>query len=168
MMESTRLLMLVCVLVLAACSNEQDDLRAWMAQQERGLKGTVKPLPEIKPFPVVVYDAEGLVEPFAGSRIEPEPRASVGGPDMNRPREPLEAYPLESLAMVGVLRQDARTHGLVRVDQALHQVRVGNYMGQNHGVVTAIDDAEITIRELVEDINGDWVERTSRLLLQER
>lgn len=168
MMHGRPLLMLVCALALVACKSEQDDLRTWMAQQERGLKGNVKPLPEIKPFPAVAYGAEGLVEPFAGSRIEPEPRSSVGGPDMNRPREPLEAYPLESLGMVGVLMQDTRIHGLVKVDQALYQVRVGNYMGQNHGVVTEIGDAEITIRELVEDINGDWVERTSRLLLQER
>ncbi|HRP97756.1 MAG TPA: pilus assembly protein PilP [Rhodocyclaceae bacterium] len=162
------LLALACALAMTACTSEQDDLRAWMAQQERGLKGGVKPLPEIKPFPVVDYDAEGLIEPFAGSRIEPEPRSSVGGPDLNRPREPLEAYPLESLAMVGVLMQEDRIHGLVKVDQTLHQVRVGNYMGQNHGVVTQIGDGEIAIKELVEDINGDWVERTSRLLLQER
>jgi type IV pilus assembly protein PilP len=167
-MYRKHLWVLACVLGLAACTTEQDDLRGWMDVQERGLSGDVKPLPEILPFPVVGYNADGLVEPFAGGRIEPEARSSVGGPDLLRPREPLEAYPLESLTMVGVLRQTPRVHGLVKVGQTLHQVRVGSHVGQDHGVVTAVSEVEISVKELVEDVNGDWVERASRLLLQEQ
>lgn len=89
-------------------------------------------------------------------------------PNLDRRREPLEAYPLESLKMVGVLMQNKVVHALVQVDKSLYQVKVGNYMGQDFGVVTAISESEVTLRELVEDMNGDWVERTSSLLLQER
>ena len=168
-MDMKRILILVMSTLLVACAAEDEDIQSWMAEQERGMRGAVKPLPEVKPFPAVEYDADSLVEPFASSRIEPESRGTVtGGPDLERQREPLEAYPLESLTMVGVLMQDERVHALVKADQVLHQVRVGNYLGQNHGVVQSITEAEVTLNEIVEDINGDWVERTSRLLLQEQ
>lgn len=87
---------------------------------------------------------------------------------MDRRREPLEAYPLESMQMVGVLEQGRTVHALVSVNNTLHQVKVGHYMGQNFGVVTAISESEVTLRELVEDVYGDWVERTSSLVLQEQ
>lgn len=163
-----RLLILAAAMTLAACSADQEDIQGWMAEQEKGMKGTVKPLPEVQPFPVVEYVA-GDAAPFAPARIEPEAKPGVGrGPDLDRLREPLEAYPLESLALVGVMQQGRREHALVKADKSLYQVRVGNYVGQNFGLVTDIAESEVTVKELVEDLNGDWVERTSKLLLQER
>lgn len=166
-----KLLLLVCCTILAGCANDQEDIQAWMAEQASGMRGAVKPLPEIKPFPVVDYAVSELVDPFRGARIEPERKASGGGglrPDTDRRREPLEAYPLETLRMVGVLTQGKASHALIQADQSLYQIRVGNYMGQDYGVVTAITDSAVSLRELVEDVNGDWVERTSSLQLQER
>lgn len=159
-----------CVLSLAACTGEKEDIALWMAQQEATMVGGVKPLPEIKPFPVVVYDGGGVTSPFDPARIEPEARTEpvIGGPDLNRPKEPLEAYPLESLEMVGALIRDDNVNALIRIDKTLYQVKVGNYLGQNYGVVTDIVETELTLLELVEDMNGDWVERTSKLLLQEQ
>jgi type IV pilus assembly protein PilP len=162
------LLLLAGTVALTACSSDQEDLQGWMAQQEKTMKATVKPLPEVKPFPPVAYQA-GAVSPFAAERIEPETKAgATGGPDLDRRREPLEAFPLESLQLVGVMMQGRKEHALVKADKSLYQVRVGNYMGQNFGLVTDIADTEITLKELVEDLNGDWVERSSKLQLQER
>ena len=160
----------LCCLCLCGCAgDEQQDLRAWMEEQATSMRGAVRPLPEIKPFSTVGYVASGLTEPFQLSRIEPvKAGRSDFRPDLDRRREPLEAYPLESLAMVGVLRQGRTVAALVMADRNLYQVKVGNYMGQNFGVVTEITDAEVKLRELVEDGNGDWVDRTSALLLQER
>lgn len=164
-----RLIIIAAGLLLGACSAEQEDIQNWMRQQEKGMTGSVKPLPEVTPFPPVAYAAAEGRDPFAASRIEPEAKASTrGGPDLDRRREPLEAYPLETLSLVGVIRQNGRVHALVRVDNTLHQVRVGNYLGQNYGLVTDVSDSEVTVKELVEDINGDWVDRTSKLLLQEQ
>lgn len=158
-----------CCVALTACSSDQENIQAWMAEQAKDMRGMVKPLPEIKPFPAVQYAAGALVEPFNGARIEPEKKGGGGlRPDLDRRREPLEAYPLESLKMVGVLMQDKVVHALIQADSNLYQVKVGNYMGQNFGVVTSISEGEVTLRELVEDMNGDWVERASSLLLQER
>lgn len=165
-----RIAILFCCLGLAGCAgDEQQDIRAWMDEQAKTMRGTVKPLPEIKPFPVVSYAAAAVSEPFRASRIEPDKIRSGGArPNMDRRREPLEAYPVESLKMVGVLRKNKLVNALVMADKSLYQVKVGNYMGQNFGVVTNISDSELTLRELVEDVNGDWVERTSTLMLQER
>lgn len=165
-----RIALLCCSLILVACATEEEDLRLWMANQERGMVGRVDPLPEPQPFPVVPYNAARSIEPFAFSRVEPAvmETAVIGGPDLDRRREPLEAYPLESLDMVGVLMRDDVTQALINVGGVLHQVRAGNYMGQDHGIVTGITEGEVTLVELVQDIEGNWVEQTRQLRLQER
>ncbi|MDX5364606.1 MAG: pilus assembly protein PilP [Pseudazoarcus pumilus] len=168
-MSTVRVMLVALSIVLAGCADEGDDLRAWMEQEASTMVGRIPPLPEIKPFPVIGYEQADKVDPFATSRIQPEARAGAqGGPDMNRPREPLESFPLESMNMVGTLMQNDRKHALITVAGRIHQVVVGNYMGQDHGMVTRITESEVTLNEVVEDMNGDWVERTSRLLLQER
>jgi len=92
----------------------------------------VLPLPEIKPFPIVSYDAGGLLDPFSASKIEPEKKPSSGGsglkPDFNRFKEPLESYPLESLKMVGVLKQGKMRSAIILADKTAHTVKIGNYM----------------------------------------
>ncbi len=171
-MKRTPMFVLLAAFALGGCASEEENIQAWMAEQAKNMRGSVKPLPEIKPFPVVEYDADALPTPFSTARLVPETRqASTGGglrPDLERRREPLEAYPLESLTMVGVLIQGNQADALIRVDNTVHQVRVGNYMGQNFGVVTRVTETEVMLRELVEDVNGDWTERTSSLLLQEQ
>lgn len=157
-----------CLLVAGCAGGEPEDIQAWMNEQLKGMRGAVRPLPEMKPFPVVEYGGVAADDPFRAGRMELEKRASTMRPDMDRRREPLEAYPLESLRMVGVLTQGKTTQALVLADKSLYQVRVGNYMGPNFGVVTRISESELTLKELVEDVHGDWVERTSTLLLQER
>ena len=141
-----------------------------MNEQAKTMRGSVQTLPELKPFPVVAYAGTQGDDPFRSARMEPERRASAGAlrPDMDRRREPLESYPLESMQMVGILMQGRNTHALIKANNALHQVKVGNYMGQNFGVVTQITETEVTLRELVEDVYGDWVERITPLTLQER
>lgn len=159
--------------MLSGCASEEENIQAWMTEQARTMRGGVKPLPEIRPFPVVAYEAEHLKHPFSADRLMPEQRAAAAGgsgvrPDLDRRREPLEAFPLESLTMVGALIQGDQAHALIRIGDTIHQVRVGNYMGQNFGMVTAVTETEVQLKELVEDINGDWSERTSSLLLQEQ
>ena len=165
-----RALILACVAILAGCSSgEQQDIQAWMDEQAKGMRGAVRTLPEIKPFPVVEYVGPSVDDPFRKGRMEVERRANTAlRPDLDRRKEPLEAYPLESLRMVGVLSQGNTIHALVLAGKNLHQVKVGNYVGQNFGVVTYIGDGDLSLKEIVEDVNGDWVERISTLTLQER
>jgi len=141
-----------------------------MKESTKDFKGKIPPLPEIKSFPAVAYDAPDLVDPFNSGKIEPEKKASGGGlkPDFERRKEPLEAYPLESLKMVGTLVKGKMTHALVQADKTLHQVKIGNYMGQNFGIIIEISETEIKLKELVPDSLGDYAERTSILQLQDK
>lgn len=156
---------------LVACSGgENEDLRQWMNEATKDIKGTIPPLPQVKPYESVPYDAGNLVDPFRPSKIGLEQKKSGGTglqPNVDRPREPLEAYPLESLKYVGIMTKAKVSYAIVLVDGALHQVRIGNYMGQSFGVITKISETEVTLKELVQDSAGDWVERESTLLLQQ-
>ena len=157
-------------LVLVACSSaDNEDLRQWMNDAAKDIKGKVPPLPQVKPYEPVPYDVGNLIDPFKSAKIGTEQKKSGGSgtqPDLDRPREPLEAYPLESLKYVGVMTRKKVSYAIIQVDASLYQVRVGNYMGQNFGVITRISESEATLKELVQDSAGDWIERSSTLLLQ--
>jgi type IV pilus assembly protein PilP len=162
----TALAMALCA-ALAACGSESHgDLRAWMADQGKGAKGKLDPLPQMKPYEPFAYNAFDLPDPFKPRKIEPSKGASKLAPDLARRKEPLESYPLEALNMVGTLTKDKTVYALVRTpDKDLYQVRTGNYMGQNFGVVTAVGENEVKLKELVQDGAGDWTERSSTLQL---
>jgi type IV pilus assembly protein PilP len=93
--------------------------------------------------------------------------ASAIKPDLDRRREVLEGYPLDQLKMVGTLRQAKSNVALVDVSGQTHMVRVGNYVGQNFGLVTKITETELDLKEIVQDAAGEWVERQAKLELQE-
>ena len=115
-----------------------------------------------------------MIDPFVPGRIVVTQVASGGGsgagggvqPDLNRPKEPLEGFPLEAIQMVGTLSQSQDTFALVRAGANLFRVKKGNYMGQNFGVIVGIDDSQISLKEVVQDSGGDWVERSSSLQLE--
>jgi type IV pilus assembly protein PilP len=168
-----RVLVVATSVILAACGgDEHQDIKEWMADSAKDLHGRIQPIPEIKPFPVVSYDAGDLLDPFDPRKAQPEKRGSGGSlqPDFDRPREPLEAFPLESLKMVGVVRIKNAFHGLVDASGVVHQVKSGNHIGLDFGVITGITESEVRIKELVQDPSGqtaDWVERPASLQLQE-
>lgn len=158
---------LVCVVLSGCGGGDQEELRQWIKEETKDLRGKIPPLPQVKPYEPVAYDAGGLVDPFKPTKIQPDQKRGGGlQPDFNRVREPLESFPLESLKYVGSLTRNKQTYGLIQADGSLHQVRAGNYMGQNFGVITNVSEMEVTLRELVQDPAGDWAERTSTMLLQ--
>jgi type IV pilus assembly protein PilP len=155
-------------LALAGCGgDEHQDLRAWMAEQGKGVKGKIEPLPQVLPYEPFAYNAFDLPDPFKPRKIEPNRGGgSKLAPDLTRRKEPLESYPLESLTMVGTMQQGKASFALVRSpEKDVYQVRPGNYLGQDYGVVTAVTDSEIRLKELVQDSTGDWTERASTLQL---
>jgi type IV pilus assembly protein PilP len=161
------------VAVLAACGGEEHgDLKQELANLTKDVRGRVDPLPQVKPYEPVPYTAESQVDPFRPERIDIAKAgvASSGSklaPDHNRPKEPLEAFPLESIQMLGTITQNKETFALVKAGTNLYRVRKGNYMGQNFGVITSIDDAQIALKELIQDAAGEWMERSSALQLVE-
>jgi type IV pilus assembly protein PilP len=140
-----------------------------MEDASKGLKGKVTPLPEVKPYEPVAYDAGNVIDPFKVSRVIPEKVKSTGGvkgPPSDHVPEPLEAYSLESLRYVGVLTRGDESRAIIQADSSLYQVGPGNYLGQNFGVITKVSESEVVLKELVQDAEGIWEERFSSLQLQ--
>ncbi|TMG87886.1 MAG: pilus assembly protein PilP, partial [Betaproteobacteria bacterium] len=132
MMRRLSLYLGVAVLVVACGGESHQDLRAWMQEQGKGVKGKLDPLPQVKPYEPFAYNAFDLPDPFKPRKIEPMKGASKLAPDLSRRKEPLEAFPLESLQMVGTLQRGKTTYALVRTtEKDVYQIKVGNYMGQN-------------------------------------
>jgi type IV pilus assembly protein PilP len=162
-------------LVLAGCSgDEHGDLKQELAQLTKDFRGQVPPLPEVRPYEPVPYTSEGQVDPFRVDRIEIVQGGERGAkvPEIlaeheKRVKEPLESFPLESIQMLGTITQDKETFALVKAGPNLYRVKKGNYMGQNFGVITGIDEGGIKLKELVQDSGGEWVERASGLQLVE-
>lgn len=164
--------------LLAACGADTGELQSWMERERQAASAPA--LPPLAPPPAaasVAFVVEGgkpAQNPFDVHRLDPVPPAAsapAGGaadvPDPGREREPLEAFPLESLRMVGSLAREGRTQALVQAPGALHTVRVGDRMGAQGGRVTAITETAITLRERVRDAAGAWSERGATLALQE-
>lgn len=157
---------LALVVTLAGCGEgAYQDLDQFVKQSGQGLRGKVEPLPEVKPYAGFVYEAFDQSDPF-------KPRApkfvDVAKPDANRRREALEEYSLEDLKMVGTLQRKGTMFALVRApDNNLAQVKAGDFVGQNFGRVMTITEAEVKLREMVQDASGKWVEREASLQLSE-
>ncbi len=166
-----RILILVLTCIgLASCGGERySDLRQFVKESDNLPRGPIARAPEVEPYEQFTYDAYNLVDPFRPRKIEP-PKTSGGGiqPDLTRRKEPLEAYPLESLRMVGTLQQNKANYALVKSpDNSLFRVKPGNFMGQNFGLITEISESAIKLKEILQDSGGDWTERVSTLTLIE-
>lgn len=158
-------------LALSACGGgTYKDLEQFVKESGQGLRGKVAPLPEVKPYEAFAYNAFDLPDPFKPRKIETKGGGGGGPrPDFNRLKEPLEAFALESLKMVGTLQQAKSTFALVKApDNTLFRVKAGNYLGQNFGQITEITESEVKLKEIVQDTGGDWTERRSSLLLDEQ
>ena len=166
-----------CLLLVAGCSSsDQEELQQWMAEQRNQTRSRVDRLPEPTKFTPQAYSQEGTIEPFSNQKLaqalkrdsnQATANAALIAPELARRKEPLEASPLDSVAMVGSLIKVGQPVALVRVDNLLYQVRVGNYLGQNYGKIIKVSETGISLREIVQDAAGEWIERPATLQLQE-
>ena len=163
--------------VITGCTaSGQDELREWMQAERTNIRPQVKPIPEPTKFETQAYQSEARLEPFSDEKLASVLRSSdaapivnsaLVAPELSRRKQPLEAYPLDTMAMVGSLNRGGQLVALVRVDGLLYQVKSGQYLGQNFGRIMKISETEITRREIVQDAVGEWIERPAALLLQE-
>ena len=161
----------VALLSLTACSGVgHDDLTQFVKDSAANSRGKVDPLPEMKPYEEFTYNAGDLPDPFKPRKLKMS-MGEGGGlqPDMNRPKQLLESYALESLQMVGVLKKKNEIYAVIKAPgNMIYTVKVGNYLGQNFGKVVAITDTQVKLKETVQDSAGDWAERDDTLNLQEQ
>jgi type IV pilus assembly protein PilP len=169
---SARLFSVLLAMMLAGCGGEEfQDLRDFVSNAGADMRGKVDPPPDIKPYEPFAYDnATSQPDPFKPRKTKTggSGRGGLNQPDFDRPKEELEDYPLESLKMVGFLSQKGVGHAVLRSSEGkIHQVKVGNYIGLNFGQITSISEAELQVKEMVQDSAGDWTERESSLQLIE-
>ena len=164
--------------LLGACSQSgQDELQDWMREQRAQTRPKVQPIPEPKKFSPQAYTGESATDPFSILKLTQALKresslttsnAALVAPELARRKEPLEAYPLDAMSMVGSLVKEGKPVALVRVDNLIYQVRPGSYLGQNYGRIVKVGEAEVVLREIVQDAAGEWIERPAALQLQER
>jgi type IV pilus assembly protein PilP len=166
--------LLALATLTAGCAGDEEELQTWMEQQRREVKPNVQPLLPPKRFDPQPYTGLQAVEPFSQQKLSVALRQEARQPnsllasELNRRKEPLEAFPLDNMNMVGSVAKQGRPFALLRVDNLLYQVKVGDYVGQNYGRITKIDETQIVLREIVQDAAGEWIERTTNLQLQEK
>ncbi|KAB2876913.1 MAG: pilus assembly protein PilP [Burkholderiaceae bacterium] len=160
--------------VLAGCGADTDELQTWMDQQRREVKPSITPLTPPKKFDPAPYASLQAVEPFSNQKLSvalkqeaKQPNSALAA-ELNRRKEPLEFYTLDGMNMVGSVVKQGKPFALLRVDNLLYQVKVGDYLGQNYGRITKITETEIALREIVQDAAGEWIERPGTLQLQEK
>lgn len=159
---------------LAGCGDGgMQDVKQWMAEVKSQAKVTIPKLAEPKKFIPFAYAEKDAIDPFNPSKLTvalakmQANTHSVLQPDMQRRREPLESYPLDSVAMVGTLKKPGVIYAILQVDKTVFEAKAGNYVGQNFGLITAVTDTEVNITERVQDASDEWVERKTTLELQE-
>lgn len=168
-MKFKHLFIYTSLLSISACSQDVSDLQTFIAQTKSAHVGSVKPLPQFKPYESFSYSAGDLRDPFVATidlEDDETTKTSLLNPDSTRPKEPLEVFPLDTLSMVGILEQNDQLWGLIKDPQNIvHRVQVGNYMGQSEGRITEINESAIYLVEIVPDGIGGYLERDASIAI---
>jgi type IV pilus assembly protein PilP len=160
--------------LLLGCTADHGELQLWMDQQRREVKPNVPPLTPPKKFDPQPYAASDAVDPFSTQKLavalkrDERAPSSLLAAELKRRKEPLEAYPLDSMSMVGSLNKQGMPYALLRVEGLLYQVKAGDYLGQNYGRILKVSETELVLREVVQDAAGEWIERNTSLQLIEQ
>lgn len=165
---------LMIFMLLSACGKSGvGEVQDWMDTVRKETRVIVPKLNEPKVFVPVPYQGSDQIDPFNPSKLLVilaklnASQNSLYAPDKDRPKEALEAYPLDTLKMVGTVEKGKVKIALIQVDKAIFQVKAGNYMGQNDGKIIKITDSAIELKEKVQDAAGEWTEKDSSIELQE-
>ena len=167
--STIKLLLCSSLVAISGCSQDMNDLYAFIEQTKSSHVGSVKPIPQFQPYESFTYTAIDLRDPFVANvdlEEDEQTTTSLLNPDSSRPKEALEAFPLDTLSMVGILEQQDNLWGLIKDPQnVVHRVQVGNYMGQSEGRIISIDDSSIHLVEIVPDGIGGYIERNASIAI---
>lgn len=165
---------LLTAVLLGGCQGDMSDLEKFITHTKETEKGHIDPLPPVESYPPFLYAAQAERDPFLpqeqpkAEEDASKKKSGINGPDLTRPKEELEAVPLDALRMVGTLAQQGGEWGLVRnVDGIIHRVKPGNYLGQNYGKIVRIAEDKIDLVEIVPDGADSWRERPASLALSQ-
>ncbi len=151
----------VLAIACSGCGNNADDLHSYIEEVKARKTKDIEPIPQIKPHEAFLYVEGGRRDPFANAPSQKPASGALGAlMDPRRNREPLEEFPLDSLRLTGTLSIRGEKFALVKDPTGVvHRVTIGNYLGQNYGKITQIEETEVTLREIIPDGFGGYIER---------
>jgi type IV pilus assembly protein PilP len=171
-MSRARLLLIGLAVIAAGCAQDMSDLEDYALEVKARTSKNIEPIPQPKPYEPFVYEPGDRRDPFLAILQSREAAlAGAGGagaikPDFDRPKEPLEEFPLDSLRMVGTITLQQRAYALVRApDSVVHRVSVGDHVGQNYGKITGISETEVVLMEIIPDGLGGYIQRPASVAL---
>jgi type IV pilus assembly protein PilP len=171
---ASKSVLLALLLAVAGCADsDMQELKQWMADVKKQTPVSVQKISEPKKFTPFAYDNKNDIDPFSPVKLSAalaKQQSNSGNglkPDLDRRKEPLESYPLDTIRMVGTLQKTGLSYAILQVDKAVFRAKVGNYIGQNFGMITKVTDTDVEIKEIVRDAAGEWTEREAKLELQE-
>ena len=171
-MSALRLGLVGLALLAAGCAQDMDDLEQYALEVKSRTSKNIEPIPQPKPYEPFVYEPGDRRDPFLPIlQSRDAALAAAGGagsirPDLNRPKEPLEEFPLDALRMVGTITMQQRAFALIRApDAVVHRVSVGDHLGQNYGKITGISETEVVLIEIIPDGLGGYIQRPASVAL---
>lgn len=168
MKHTYKLLVVVAAALLAGCSAQEDNVRSELKALTKNLVPKIEKLPAPIDYENFNYDATALADPFSPGKINLRSRPGGGvQPDLQRDKQPLEAFPLEQLRMVGAVKLGNVMYAVINADGYLYRVRAGQFVGQNYGRVQQVTETSTALREMFQEPNGDWAERDASLSIQD-
>ncbi len=159
-------IMLSC-LILTGCNEKGVEIKDWMKEQEKSLKGKIEKIPEPQAYTPIEYSAK--FNPFVLKPIISLSQLTKNrfAPDANRKKEFLEEYTLETLKMTGFFSKDKKNYAMIKApDNKVYQVTIGNYLGQNYGVIKDINEGVIFLEERIKE-EDEWKIKNTKVLLSE-
>ncbi len=169
-------LILACMFVITGCGKNHgvSDLQTFTKKAFENKKPAVDPLPALQPAAVFVYTATEEKDPFNEAnlvvqkvKVEDTTDDGENAPDLTRKKEPLEAYPIDALQLVGLLNKSGIDWAIINApDNTVHRVAEGNYMGKDNGVIVLLQNNLIRVDERVKNSTGKWEDKPVELALE--
>lgn len=162
------IVLLASCLLIGCAEQKMDDLQRFVENAHKDRKPRVEPLPRIKPHETFAYTATQLTDPFSKSNlVRNQPSQAKGNaPDINRRKEPLEQFPLDSLSMVGTLSKAETAWAVIQApDGTVHRAQLGNYLGKNYGKIMKLTSSKLFITEIIPGGNENWIERETSIAI---
>lgn len=171
-MSAFRVGIIGLALLATGCAQDMSDLEEYTLEVKSRTSKNIEPIPQPKPYEPFGYEPGDRRDPFLPILQSREAALAASGgagtirPDLNRPKEPLEEFPLDALRMVGTITMQQRAFALIRApDAVVHRVSVGDHLGQNFGKITGISETEVVLMEIIPDGLGGYLQRPASVAL---
>jgi type IV pilus assembly protein PilP len=154
--------------LLSGCSQGMSDLETFVQETMQKPARPIPPIPQMKPYVPFIYSGFDLRDPFSVPEYVEEKKDNGIRPDSNRSKEPLEAFPLDGLGMMGIIERNGHPEAMIIApDNTIHTLVVGNYLGKNFGRITNIQETKVDLIEIIPDGNGGWMEHPATITMKD-